>query len=224
MAFVPYVTNPWPMPSVEKVPDSAVQAMANDSGILAIISSRPDWLAVWNARLEGLGLAYREVSRHRVSLPASAVTVVALEIVQKAPPGVTFSKPVYAVTAQTTPQVNIYGSREGKLIERTGMRVFNPDNVSDHISYPFVDVPPPAAGLWAQLTVEFPPAASNEPSCKLSVQDRSFTSLASIPCESRTRVIKLPPKISALRVYLTDPRERSFVLPQRIEIALSAAD
>jgi hypothetical protein len=219
--FVQYVAGPWPMPAAEKVPDAALQAVANDSGILAIVASRSDALATWQRRLERAGITYKEVGRHRVPLLTSGFTIYAEELAPKVPPGIAFGSPVLSITSQTSPQINVYGTPKGHLnIEGDAAR-FLPTDTRDHIAYPFVDLSRRAENVWAQLTVEFPAWAANPPSCRLILQQEGFTSLAATPCVSGTRHITIPPSTSALRVNLTDQRRRSFVLPRKIELALA---
>ena len=219
MAFVPYITTPWPMPGVEAVPGAAVQGVANSEAVLAIISSRPEHVEAWSRRLEAMGLTYRELARHFVPLLASGFTIYAWELAQKPPREVTFGVPIIAVTDKTHQEINVYGTPKGEVTTEGDRVVFTPTDARDHVAYPFVKLSTLTSESWARLTVESP--ATNPPSCRLIVQAPDFTTLASVPCAPMTRYVKLPPNTQGVRVYLTDAQRRPFVLPRNIEVALS---
>src|SRR4030095_10740846 len=159
-AFVHYVAGPWPVPAAENVPDAVLQTLANDSGLLAIITNRSNPVEMWRARLARVGMTFHEVGRHYVPLLSSGVTIYAGEIVPTAPAGMAFGKPVISVTTQMA-QDNVYGTRKGRVDVEREVRRFLPGDAQDHVSYPFVDVAPRSEDAWAQLTVEFPPSAAN---------------------------------------------------------------
>jgi hypothetical protein len=220
MAYVPYVTRPWPMPAVEGVPEEAVRAVASKDDVLAIISNHPENLDAWSRRLDHMGLEHRELARHRVPLLSSGFTIHAWELLPKPPQGVSFGPPVLTVTPQTPAQTLLYGSPKGTLTIEGGMTVFRPTDDADHVAYPFVALAVPTE-IWAQLDVELPPSVVNPPSCALTVQNAALTNVASFPCGTGKRYLKVPANTSSLRVYLTDPKIRSFVLPRRIELSLA---
>jgi hypothetical protein len=220
MAFVPYVTRPWPMPAVDGVPEAALREATTEFRLLTIISNRPEHLEAWRRRLERMGIQYREFARHRVPVLDSGFTMYAWEIMPKAPPGVAFGRSVFSVSEQTQPQAFFYGTPKGKVQVEGSVAVFSPTDDADHIAYPFVTIAAQPE-TWAELRVEMPPSTVNPASCRLTVQNSGLTDLASFPCGTGTRYFMVPPNTPGLRVYLTDPRIRSFVLPRKIELSLS---
>lgn len=144
----------------------------------------------------------------------------AWEIMPKAPPGVAFGRSVFSVSEQTQPQAFFYGTPKGKVQVEGSVAVFSPTDDADHIAYPFVTIAAQPE-TWAELRVEMPPSTVNPASCRLTVQNSGLTDLASFPCGTGTRYFMVPPNTPGLRVYLTDPRIRSFVLPRKIELSLS---
>jgi hypothetical protein len=221
MAFVPYVTNPFPMPSVEDVPEDAVRALGGSESILAIITNTPAHLEEWNRRLGRMDLEHREVASHRVPLLASGFSIYAWEIRQKPPTQSMFGEPILVVTERTPQQVHVYGTPKGEVVSEGDRMVFDPTDERDHLAWEFAMFPATATDRWAQITIEFPPSATNPASCRVGVQNPGLTTLAAIPCTAGTRYVKLPTGTEGLRVYLTDATRAPMVVPRRIEVALS---
>ena len=223
VAALQYVAGPWPMPAADKVPETTVLSMANGAGILAIMSNRADPLETWRPPLKRMGLTMREIARHQVPVLSSGFTILAVEIVPRAPEGLTFGKPALAVTPSTPAQPLLYGTRQGHLEMSADIVRFVPGDTRDHVTYGFTDISPLAEPTWARLTVEMPAAVSNPSSCKLLVQDKAFNALAAARCASLTRDIILPANTSALRVVLLDEQRHAFVLPRKVDLALSSS-
>jgi len=221
MAFVPYITAPWPMPDVNSVPEAAVRSLVASDAILAIITSRQENIDAWNHRLDRMNLQHHEIAHRRVPFLQSGFSVYAWEISQNLPEGTTFGAPILALTDKTPAGLNVYGTPKGVLSTEGDRVVFKPTDTRDHVAYPFAMFPRPVTDQWVRVTIALPVSASNAPSCRVVIQNPSLTSLAMIPCMSSTRYLKLPPQTPGVRVYLTDARRQKIILPRRLEIALS---
>jgi hypothetical protein len=79
---VAYITTPYPMPDVDRVPEKDVRSLESEELILAVISSRSDPLDRWSRRLEAMGLSHQELARHTVPLLDSAIVIHAWRITQ----------------------------------------------------------------------------------------------------------------------------------------------
>src|SRR5262249_3007666 len=138
MAWVPYITRPWPMPGVEDVPDAAIRTAADNNHVLAVVSNRRDTLDAWSRRLDRMGLGHLEIAHHRVPLLASAFTIHAWKIpVTEHLDGVVFGPPVLSISAETPPEVNVYGTPKGQLSVEGSTATFRPTDPGDHVAYPF---------------------------------------------------------------------------------------
>lgn len=219
MSNLPYVTRPFPMPAVDDVPAQAVQTLASNRGRLAIVSNSTDTLERWTRRLEHSGLVARSVAQHTTHVRDSAFTIHVWEIEQRLPSAVTFAEPILTITERTPPGINVYGIPRGQLTTDGDRVVFTPTDARDHVSYPFVTLPPLTADSWARVVVEAPAPAS--PSCQLIVQTIDLTPLAALDCSSSTHALRVPRDTRAIRVYLADTTRAAFILPKRIELSLA---
>jgi hypothetical protein len=132
-----------------------------------------------------------------------------------------FGSPVITITDQTAPHVNVYGSKEGRLITDRTQQVFAPADARDHIEYGLMNVPPAKGDdVWARVVVDAS-APLGSPSCRVEVKDVNFEVLATLECSSSNLYVNLPDGTAALRVYVSDPKVHRFALPKRIEISLS---
>lgn len=208
------------MPSLDSVPDAAIQSVVASNALLTIITAKQENLNAWSRRLKRMDLEYEEVANRRVSLLASEFSIHAWEIRQKAPT-VDFEPPIIAVTDQTTREVNVYGTPKGTVVNERDRVVFRPTDSRDHVAYPFVKLPARRHNAWARVTAQLPPSITNAPSCQLVIQDPSYNVLATIRCETSTGYLLLSDQTSALRVLLFDPTRKPIVFPHRIEVALS---
>jgi hypothetical protein len=219
MAFVPYVTTPFPMPGIDQVPDNAVRQLASNDSLFAVISGRPELLERWRRRLEGLGLSYQEVARHRVPLLGSGFDVHAWRIADHPPTDAAFGASITTITRDTTREINVYGTPRARLSIDGDRLEFQPTDARDHVAYPFVPLPARASDSWARVVVDAVVAPAS--SCRLIVQAQDFTTLATLGCESATRYVRVPSASRGIRVYLTDTTRNAFVLPRTIDVALS---
>jgi len=221
MAFLPYVTaTPLPMP-VEQVPESAVRSLVGGDFILAVISSRNDRLERWSRRLDAMGLSHEEVARHDVPVLGSTYTIHAWRIEQRVPTDARFDAPVIDITKDTPRALNVYGTPKGRLHADGDRLEFQPTDARDHVAYPFVSLPQRASESWARVVVDAPAAAA--PSCRVVLQADDFTALAMLKCASATQIVRVPPATRSIRVYLADTTQHAFVLPRRIDVALSVS-
>lgn len=222
MASVPYLTPPWPMPGVEAVPEPAVQALGGDT-ILAIVTDKPQHIDAWSRRLARAQVTHREIARHRVPLLSSGFSIYAWQVEQQIPATASFGAPVLAMTDKTPPPIYVYGTPKGGVVSENDLVIFRPTDVRDHLAYPFVTFSEPVNDTWARVTLELPTRATNAPSCRVVVQSSELATLATAPCESAKRYVKLPSGTAGIRVYLSDASLHAIVVPRRIEIALSDA-
>jgi len=219
-AFIPYVTTPFPMPGVDAVPATALDALANNQFILAIVTNKSEHLDSWDRRLRALGLEPREVARHEVAILASRFTMRAWAPRRLgSPEQASFSPPVITISDQTPRKVNLYGVTKGDVVDRGGRVVVTPSDPRDHVEYGLLDLPSSTSAVWARVTIESP--ADNAASCQVEIKDPSFAVLVSLECRSAVRYVTLPMGMSALRVYVSDFNSRPFTLPTKIEIALA---
>jgi len=209
------------MPGIGDVPENAVRMLASNRSIFAVMTSRPEVLERWSQRLEALGLSHEEVARHDVPLLETAFTIHAWRVGQREPNDARFDAPVIDITTNTPRELNVYGTPKGRLIANGDRVEFQPTDARDHVAYPFVPLPQRVSESWARVVVDA--AAASAPSCRLIVQTQDFTTLATLGCSSATQIVRVPPTARSLRVYLADSTRQPFVLPRRIEVALSVS-
>ena len=75
LAFVNDLTPPYPMPTIDDVPDSAILGLQRPDAILTIITNKPEHVAKWDQRLKGLGLRRQDIAQYRVPVMESGFTV-----------------------------------------------------------------------------------------------------------------------------------------------------
>jgi hypothetical protein len=218
MAYVPYVTNPFPMPGVDDVPEAALQALARDGAILMIITNAPDHLQRWGRRLDGLRLAHEEVARHDTRILGSEFAIHAWQIAAAAPHVSGFEPPIISITPRTPPEINVYGTPKGRIVTDGDRVRFVPTDARDHVAYPFVPLSL-AADSWARVVVEAQPSVSR--SCHVIVQATDLVVLATLGCGAGTAVVPVPRKTQGIRLYLTDATRTAFELPAKIDVSLA---
>jgi hypothetical protein len=221
MAFVPYLTSPYPMPAVRDVPSASILALATDDSWLVIMTDAQDNLDAWERRLRSLGLEKRERARHRVPLRASGFSVHVWAVFRRPPDGVAFTDRIIDVTHQTTPEISVYGVPPGRLEPTPAGPRFSPTHPRDHIGYPMAKVPPSSDDSWARLTVET--SAPTASSCRVTIQDQQLATVAATPCESGVRYFMLPANTTTIRAVIAGAAGKAFILPDRIEVARGAA-
>jgi hypothetical protein len=221
MTFVPYVTPPFPMPGIDAVPEPAVRSLANEDLIFAVISSRADALEGWTRRLDAMGLSHQEFASHTVPMLGPSFAMHAWRITEHAPHDISFAAPLLTITTDTKPELNFYGTPKGRIRADGDRLEVQPTDARDHVAYPSVQLPPHDARSWARVVVDGPAAAL--PSCRLTVQAQDFTTLTAVGCSSSTRYVRVPPAARNIRVILTDTKRQVFVLPRKIEVALSVS-
>jgi len=221
MSFVPYVTPPFPMPAIDAVPEPAVRSLVNEDLIFAVISTRADALEGWTRRLDAMGLAHQEFASHTVPLLGPTFTMHAWRITEHAPHDISFAAPLVTITKDTKPELNVYGTPKGRIRVDGDRLEVQPTDARDHVAYPFVQLPAHDARSWARVVVEGP--TTTLPSCRLTVQDQDFKTLAALGCSSATRYVRVPQTARGIRVSLADTKQQAFLLPRRIEVALSVS-
>jgi hypothetical protein len=161
-----------------------------------------------------------ETVSHRV-LTAGDYTVYLdlIEVARTSPLGVSYGIPIIVVTDHTPLQVNVYGTPKGQVTTNGNRVTFIPTDERDHVASPFAEISPLSGDSWARVVVDWPD--KTVPSCQLIIQDEDFNPLDTLGCSSTTRYVKVPATTQKLRVNLTDPDRREFVLPRRIEVALA---
>ncbi len=80
MAFMGYVVQQFPMPSVDAVPEGSITALTQGDPLLVVVSDQPTVLADWRRRLETLGMTATPVESHHVPVLASGFTLHSLRV------------------------------------------------------------------------------------------------------------------------------------------------
>lgn len=222
MAFVPNLARSFPVPGISEIPDEAIRTLAaDDQALLAVIVGRPDMLEKWNRRLDALGLAHEDVAAHTVPLLGSSFAIHAWRIAQRPPANLAFGASIVAITRDTPSAINAYGTPKGRIVTDGDRMMFHPTDARDHVSYPFVQLPPRTGESWARVVIDAP--VINAPTCRVIVQDQDFTTLGRLGCSSATLYVRVPPSTRGVRVNLADTTGRSFVLPRTIDVALAVS-
>jgi hypothetical protein len=164
-------------------------------------------------------LSHEEVANHTVPLLDSGFAIHAWRITEHTPTDLSFGAPLVTITKNTTREVNVYGTPTGRIRADGDRLEFQPTDARDHVAYPFVPLPARASDAWARVVVDAVVAPAS--SCRLIVQAQDLTTLATLGCESATRYVRVPSASRGIRVYLTDTTRNAFVLPRKIDVALS---
>ena len=226
MVFVPYVTQPWPMPSAEKIPDQALIDLANRRGVLAIMSGKAENIATFEKRLVRLQLASHELPRPAGSA-GMRFPLSLFELSVEAPSDVTFTTPVLRLAStdlEARAEQNYYGvPLKGSLRQEASGLWFTPTDSRDHVAYAMTPIQSGQENRWVRIRLRASPAVPDP--CRLSIQRETLEVLGVTRCAPGSGTmedtyLKLPVDAKALRIVIQSTQLQRIRLPNEVEVTL----
>jgi hypothetical protein len=226
---LPYMMNPFPMPSVTQITDDQLRRTVGDN--LAIVTSASDTLRQFEQRALVSGWETILIASRWFSVRDSRFQVTLLKLHQSPEwarriaqlPGDTIAdwsreelRPIL--------QINTYTSPRREVLQRgpAGELVFLPATPTDHLATPFVPVP--ASIDERALLVAATPDASRDVNCWMFVQDQRLNVLTDAPCGELSlamdgTVVPLAADVAAVRVFFRSEKKTTMLLPKRLRIS-----
>jgi hypothetical protein len=224
-----YLMNPFPMPSLAKIPDDVLRRAADDN--LAIVTISPGAVRQFEQRALQTGLDALPIASRRFSVGDGGFEVTLLRL-RESPehahriaqlPGGTIAD-WSREKLRTILEINTYALPRREVLQygSAGELVFSPATRADHLATPLVPVP---ASVDARaLLVAAAPDATRDVNCTMFVQDQRLHVLAVAPCGDLSLAVDgtfvpLPADVTAVRIFFRGETKTTIMLPSRLRIS-----